>query len=699
MANTDRLLGQVLGDTYRLKRRVASGTMGMIYEAEDLPRSRRVAVKLLHPSVSRDAMALERFQREAQEAGTLGHPHVAELFDFSPPEAKGAYIVTELLEGEDLAARLQRVRRLGVRAAVAITRDLLAALAAAHAAGVAHRDLKPNNVFLCKKGGRADHVKVTDFGLTSLWTAAGSVATTRPLGTARYFAPEQAQGSPAGASAAADLWAVGTILYEMLTGAPAFAGPDRGAITARIAGQEPTPLRTVRGEVRPELEAVVTRALAKAPGDRFASAAEMREALAAAARLSGDWDEAAAEALTLPPVSPATLAALTDPFADILTTPQDHGPDSFKDPFAVMRTVPLEKVPRVATKTFPPPLQPPTEAGTPKSLAEAANRATPPLPPEGALVAPVAHGTTEELTLDDIEVEESARVLIAPPPPPRQAAVSGELGGPVEPVPEAEFSQPTLAWWRNKLVLGSAGAGLLVLIVGAVLISRGCSGEPKVAERPKPPTAELSKPVVAAAPADAAAPTSAPAEMAVATPVQVDARPAAPAQVDAAPAVAAAPAQVDAAPAAPAPAPAVAAAAAPPPAPAAVAAEAPAPAEAAPEPASRPARRSAPAAAAKPARRPPPAREEKGLSRQKVRAAMAPLERAVKACFRNFNVTKGAATLSVTVEPSGRIARVATAGRHAGTPAGGCAASAARRAKFPAFAGKPVTISYSYDLR
>jgi len=374
VAEADRLTGQILASAYRLSLRVATGTVGMIYQAECLDGSRRLAVKLLHPSVSRDVPALERYREDARTTGALGHPHIVEFVDFSPLDGRGAFVVTELLEGEDLDAYMGRVRRLGIRAAVSITRAVLSALGAAHAAGVVHLDLKPANVFLCKRGLRRDFVKLLDFGVAHLG-AGGSGTSTRVQGTVRYLSPEQARGDVEAVDARTDVWATGVMLYEMLAGSPAFAGPDRATILTRIAESEPAPLRKARSEVRADLDAVVTRALAKAPADRFSSAEEMREALAAAARQCGAWEEEG-DATAAPPLPPPPAAPPTpgDPFAEVPTIPQERAPAVGAPPQPSKPIAPAARPARAATRSWPPPARAPASVVPLQSLADAASK-------------------------------------------------------------------------------------------------------------------------------------------------------------------------------------------------------------------------------------------------------------------------------------------------------------------------------------
>ena len=251
--------GTTLGDRYRLLDLVAVGGMGSVWEAEDLRLQRRVAVKLPAGDVARAVPNLvERFAREASAAARLSHPNVATVFDHGH-DGDTPFIVMELLEGETLADRLRR-GPLPVDEATAITDEVAAALDAAHAAGVIHRDVKPANVMLTSGG-----VKVMDFGVaTAEW--AQTITTTGVLGTAAYLSPEQAAGDPA--VPASDVYALGAVAYEMLSGRPPFVADSAVAVVAAHLHRDPEPLAEVAPHVPDHVATSVERALAKDPAAR-----------------------------------------------------------------------------------------------------------------------------------------------------------------------------------------------------------------------------------------------------------------------------------------------------------------------------------------------------------------------------------------------------------------------------------------------
>lgn len=268
MVSTERTLGK----RYRLERRLAAGAMGVVYEAEDTTLHRRVAVKLLNEALSEDERFIERFRREARSSAALSHPNIASVFDYGQ-DGGCHYIVMELVEGKDLAALLRDEAPLSIERITRIASQTANALGHAHAADLVHRDVKPANVLVAN----GDKVKVTDFGIAraggdSTLTAIGSV-----LGTAHYISPEQAAGQPA--TPRSDVYSLGIVLYEMLTGSVPFTGESMVAIASRHAAETvPTP-SDARPEVPPGLDTIVATATARDPRDRYADGAAMASAL------------------------------------------------------------------------------------------------------------------------------------------------------------------------------------------------------------------------------------------------------------------------------------------------------------------------------------------------------------------------------------------------------------------------------------
>jgi eukaryotic-like serine/threonine-protein kinase len=269
-------LAEVTPDTivdgrYRVLNRLGSGGMADVYCAEDTHLGRQVALKVLYRRFAQDAEFVERFKREAQSAAGLSHPNVVNVYDRGEHDGT-YYIAMEYLPGRTLKEVVVEQGPLDQEAVVDIGVQILRAASFAHRRGVIHRDLKPHNVMLDDAG----NAKVTDFGIAragaSEMTEAGSI-----MGTAQYLSPEQAQGHPA--TAQSDLYSVGIILYELLTGRLPFDGESAVAIAVQHLNDPPPALRSLRPDVAPELEAAVMRALAKDPASRWADADEFVRAL------------------------------------------------------------------------------------------------------------------------------------------------------------------------------------------------------------------------------------------------------------------------------------------------------------------------------------------------------------------------------------------------------------------------------------
>ena len=242
-----------------------SGGMATIYRATDTGLGRDVALKLLRPEYLRDPDFSARFRQEAQAAASLSHPNVVTVYDYGE-DPSGPYIVMELIDGEDLATILRRSGALPPRQVARIGAGVARALAAAHARGLVHRDIKPGNVLI----GADGRVKVVDFGIARAIAEAQVTLPGTTLGSVHYFSPEQARGEPA--TAASDIYSLGIVLYEMLTGSRPWEGDSAASVAlARLSGPIPDPM-AVRPSVPPDLAAITRRALALDPKDRWPSA-------------------------------------------------------------------------------------------------------------------------------------------------------------------------------------------------------------------------------------------------------------------------------------------------------------------------------------------------------------------------------------------------------------------------------------------
>jgi len=267
-------LRAALADRYTLERQVGHGGMATVYLAQDRKHHRRVAIKVLKPELAA-ALGPERFLREIEIAAGLNHPHILPLYD-SGEAGASLYYVMPYVEGETLRDRLNRERQLPLEDALRITREVADALSYAHDHKVVHRDIKPENILF-----QAAHAVVSDFGIARAITAAagGSLtATGIAIGTPAYMSPEQATGSSR-LDGRSDIYGLGCVLYEMLAGEPPYTGPTAQVVIAKRLADPVPSVRRLRETVSPAIDAAVSKALAKAPADRFATAAQLGEAL------------------------------------------------------------------------------------------------------------------------------------------------------------------------------------------------------------------------------------------------------------------------------------------------------------------------------------------------------------------------------------------------------------------------------------
>jgi eukaryotic-like serine/threonine-protein kinase len=291
-----------------------------VYLAEDEELGRRVAIKILNDRYANDELFIERFRREAKSAAALSHPNIVSIYDRG--EAEGTYyIAMEVIEGRSLKELILTRGPLPIGQAIAFTFEILDALRFAHRHGIIHRDVKPHNILI---GG--ERLKVTDFGIAragaSQMTEAGSI-----MGTAQYLSPEQARGAPVTASS--DLYSVGIVLYEMLTGKVPFSGDSAIEIAMKHLNELPKPPSKIRPEIPEDLDQVVLRSLAKAPEDRYQTAEEFAEDLhrvEAGLPLAPETSEAATALLAAPGATIGGTTQVLPPDATHVAPPRPHAP-------------------------------------------------------------------------------------------------------------------------------------------------------------------------------------------------------------------------------------------------------------------------------------------------------------------------------------------------------------------------------------
>ncbi|MFO0758153.1 MAG: protein kinase [Byssovorax sp.] len=412
--------GTIIDGRYAVEAALGEGGMGVVLRAKHTFTGALCAVKVLHPHLRLQDNLAARFMAEARAPATIGHPGIVRITDAGRTPEGDLYLVMELLEGETLKARMARgpvpfdaVRR--------VLTDVLDALGAAHAAGLVHRDLKPDNVFLCKPN---DAVKLLDFGIVKVVREGqpdshAATTTGAVLGTLTYMSPEQLR-DPRQVDLRTDLWAVGVMLYELVTGLRPYEADTFGEMVAALLTGPPRPLGEQLAQAPEGLDALIQRALTHDPRQRFGSAAEMAAALrslpAAPIRRRG------MSAPTLPMGPPSSSAASTSP---------GSAPPS--PAFAALAAVTVPGAPLSAPRESSPSAGPPPLAGP---------RAVPPTPMDG---------------------------LMARPRPPSLAAPT--LVGPYEP-PPMPMQQPSSGMSRETIIALAVGGGLFaLLLLGAALVA------------------------------------------------------------------------------------------------------------------------------------------------------------------------------------------------------------------------------------
>jgi serine/threonine-protein kinase len=299
--------GTVLDGAYRITRLLGQGGMGTVYEAHHTGAGKRLAVKVMHRGLMAYPELRARFQREAKVTSELAHANIVSVFGFGAAPSGEPYLVMEFLEGEDLQTRMEKTGPLPLEAVAQIVTQVAAGLAEAHVAGVVHRDLKPDNVFLVRAPGEAVFAKVVDFGISKVLKASATKLTVARavFGTPEYMAPEQAEGRQDLIDHRSDQWSLACVAWVALTGCLPFSGPDATATLNQVLSALPTPPREGAPRIPEPVEAVLRRAMSRRPSDRFPTI-----------RAFARYFEAAAAQVTGAP-APAPVAATPGPIRQL----------------------------------------------------------------------------------------------------------------------------------------------------------------------------------------------------------------------------------------------------------------------------------------------------------------------------------------------------------------------------------------------
>jgi len=454
-------VGEVVGEKYRLVRLLGEGGMGSVYEARHDVIGRRFAVKFLHAELAGHPEILARFRREAQAAGSLENENIAAVTDFGSSPDGAPYIVMEFLEGEDLAKTLARNGPLPIARAAHILIQVCRGLLAAHGRGIVHRDLKPENLLLQQRGDGGDLVKILDFGIAKLKSSEHrpetATRTGMTLGTPYYMPPEQARGQKE-LDERADIYALGVILFELLSAQKPHNGENYNAILYSILMGAAPRIEAFRPDLPPELANVVHRAMAGEAKDRYQSVSELAQALAPftgraltpAPTISNASTVMAPQRISAPGVAAQSVpAASQGTRAPVAFTPSPTLELTAPKPsraglWIALSVASLGAVAAAAWFVLHAPVTPDHAAATPPALnAPTINAPVPAAPPPVLAPAPPA----PTLAPAPVAVVESAPATVAPPPqpPPVRHTCKPSKSQAKEASPPAAVAAPTPA--------------------------------------------------------------------------------------------------------------------------------------------------------------------------------------------------------------------------------------------------------------
>ncbi|HEX8952096.1 MAG TPA: serine/threonine-protein kinase, partial [Polyangia bacterium] len=535
----DPMIGKVVAERYKLVEKIGQGSSGAIYRGEHTTLHKKVAVKLLHAQLSTDDTALERFRREATTVAEIENEHILQVLDYGRSDDNRLFFAMEFLEGETLTKVIEREKRLPIDRALDILSQICEGLIEAHGLGYVHRDLRPRNVFLVNRRGRADFVKLLDFGLAKLIlpdAEAKQTAMGMTFGDPRYMSPEQARGEAL--DRRSDIYSLGAIAFEMLTGSPPYTGSGTFEILQQHLDAPVPKVRDQRPDCPPWLDAAVQRALAKKPDGRFDTVAKVLEALRA------EQQRPVATAKPAPVAAPPPVESMGPTATQPLPAPAAPARTPSMRETQAMTTLAPRKPAEAKKAAAPTTAQQPTPAQQPPTPAQqpptsGSVEVTPPpakMPDAANVPSVVIEGSSNEKTAPAVPARlpagaeaptAAATVAATPPPmPPVTPAPATEPGAKRKNDPTGEWfssdSQPmsTIAGPsyaddfddvprtnRGPMIIGGVAGGLL--LVGVVVIALLPKAEHK------PMRGEVVEPAkTAAAPAATPAPTTPPSAVA-----------------------------------------------------------------------------------------------------------------------------------------------------------------------------------------